>query len=248
VLPIDNDYINEAQSRNQEWSKGVWNFFSHPIIGAQNLQESAINTIDRDGWVSFAGGLAPDVILTAVGPGLVSKGVRLGRAMRVTTVAGANGASKIARLNRLGKIGDAAGVGKKRNASGDLGKDEMVVADSKFLNEMGDIDWEKYAPNGGYVAGTITKGNKLPKGYIIDRYGNEYGYYAAPKGTPYTKRSLPYIKNSKAYHKYKVIKPIDNVTMGKIEKAFGQKGGGIQYELPKSIKWLKKEGYLEEIK
>ena len=36
------------------------------------------------------------------------------------------------------------------------------------------------------------------------------------KGTPYEQRSLPYIENPNAYHRYEVIKPIENVTMSEI--------------------------------
>ncbi len=129
-----------------------------------------------------------------------------------------------------------------------LGKDELVVSNSKYLNKAGDINWEKYAPNGGYVEGTRTTGNTLSKGTIIDRYGNEYGRYTSPVGTSYTKRSLPYIENPNAYHKYKIVEPINNVAKGEIAKAFRQTGGGIQYELPKSINDLKKLGWIKEVK
>lgn len=130
----------------------------------------------------------------------------------------------------------------------DLGKDELVVADKSFLDASGRIDWEKYAPNGGYIAGTKVEGATLDVGKIIDRYGNPRGSYTSPVGVPYGQRALPYIENPNAYHQYEVIKNIDNVSMGEIAQAFNQPGGGIQYELPNSIEYLIKNGYLKELK
>ncbi len=81
---------------------------------------------------------------------------------------------------------------------------------------------------------------------MIDRYGGPRGDYAAPKGTPYKMRSLPYYKNQNVYHIYRVIKPIENVEAGRIAPAFGEPGGGIQYKLPAPIEKLLDE-YLEEV-
>ena len=36
-----------------------------------------------------------------------------------------------------------------------IGTDELVVRDTKFLDADENIDWEKWAPNGGRVPGTI---------------------------------------------------------------------------------------------
>ena len=135
-----------------------------------------------------------------------------------------------------------------QGGSKSLGVDELVTRDPKFLDSNGNIDWEKWAPNGGRVPGTIKEGQTLDVGTVIDRYGNKYGKYTSPVGVPYEQRALPYIENPNAYHQYEVIKPIDNVTMSEIAKAFEQPGGGIQYELPSSIKQLIKDGFLKEIK
>ena len=134
-----------------------------------------------------------------------------------------------------------------KGGSKTLKVDELVTRDSKFLDAEGKIDWEKWAPNGGRVPGTIKEGQTLPAGTIIDRYGNKYGKYTSPAGVPYEQRALPYIENPNAYHKYKVVKPIDNVTISEIAAAFEQPGGGIQYELPSNIKQLLKDGYIKEI-
>ena len=129
-----------------------------------------------------------------------------------------------------------------------IGTDELVVRDTKFLDADENIDWEKWAPNGGRVLGTIKENQTIPAGTIIDRYGSQWGKYTSPAGVPYEQRALPYIENPNAYHKYEVLKPIDNVTISEIAPAFEQVGGGIQYELPNNIKKLKELDYIKEIK
>lgn len=95
---------------------------------------------------------------------------------------------------------------------------------------------------------TIKENQTIPAGTIIDRYGSQWGKYTSPAGVPYEQRALPYIENPNAYHKYEVLKPIDNVTISEIAPAFEQVGGGIQYELPNNIKKLKELDYIKEIK
>lgn len=104
-----------------------------------------------------------------------------------------------------------------------------------------------WAPNGGRVPGTIQEGQTLDVGTIIDRYGNPYGKYTSPIGVPYEQRALPYVENPNAYHKYEVLKPIDNVTISQIAEAFEQPGGGMQYELPSIVNKLIKDKFLREI-
>ena len=146
-----------------------------------------------------------------------------------------------------------AGAGKgnesgNKSGSKAIGTDELVVRDTKFLDADGNIDWEKWAPNGGRVPGTIKENQTIPAGTIIDRYGSQWGKYTSPAGVPYEQRALPYIENPNAYHKYEVLKPIDNVTISEIAPAFEQVGGGIQYELPNNIKKLKELDYIKEIR
>lgn len=69
----------------------------------------------------------------------------------------------------------------------------------------------------------------------------------SPLGTPFEKRALPYEYNPNAYHQYEVLKPIENVTSSEIAPAFDMPGGGIQYELPSSVKDLIKSGFLKEV-
>ena len=129
----------------------------------------------------------------------------------------------------------------------DICNEELVVRDKKFLDKDGNVDWEKWAPNGGRVLDTVEKNQTISIGTVIDRYGSQWGKYTSPLGVPYENRSLPYIENPYAYHKYQVLKKIDNVTVSEIAPAFGQVGGGIQYELPYNIKKLKNLGYIKEI-
>ena len=63
-----------------------------------------------------------------------------------------------------------------------------------------------------------------------------------------SKELLPYVENPNAYHKYEVIKPIDNVTTSQIAEAFEQSGGGMQYELPSIVNKLIQDEFLREIK
>ena len=124
---------------------------------------------------------------------------------------------------------------------------EMKVRGEKYLNENGDIDWDKWAPNEGRVPDTVKSDQIIEQGTIIDRYGNPYGRYTSPTGTPFEQRALPYENNPDAYHQYEVLKPIENVTSSEIAPAFDMPGGGIQYELPNSIKNLIRDGFLKEI-
>ena len=142
----------------------------------------------------------------------------------------------------------AGSIRSNKGGSATLKPDELVVRDSKFLDADGNIDWNTWAPNGGRVPGTIQGGQTLDVGTIIDRYGNPYGKYTSPVGIPYEQRALPYVENSSAYHKYEVLKPIDNVTISRIAEAFEQPGGGMQYELLSIVNKLISDNFLREIR
>lgn len=124
----------------------------------------------------------------------------------------------------------------------------MPVRDAKYLNEEGLPDWEKWAPNNGRVPGTVRENQTLTKGTIFDRYGGTDGNYAAPAGIPFEQRGLPGKWKPSAYHKYKVLKPIDNVTISQVAEAFEMPGGGMQYELPSKIEKLLVDGFIKEVK
>ena len=67
--------------------------------------------------------------------------------------------------------------------------------------------------------------------YVI-KYGSQLGKYTSQVGRPYEQRTLSYIENLNAYHKYEVLKTSDNVTISEIAPAFEPVSGGIQHELP----------------
>ena len=71
-----------------------------------------------------------------------------------------------------------------------LPEDALIVRDTKYLDESGHVDYLKYAPDNGFVAGTKHI-KTLDTGVLIDRYGDTGGTFTAPKGTPYKMRSLP---------------------------------------------------------
>ncbi|KAI8216310.1 hypothetical protein K4K54_002438 [Colletotrichum sp. SAR 10_86] len=110
----------------------------------------------------------------------------------------------------------------------------------KYLADWWDEEkgW-KYPEEKGYTidtAGNATKFNfTLEKGVYIDRFGSEWGDFAAPAGTPYAMRSLP-PKNLNMqtdslypynYWVYEVRKSMV-VEAGPIAPAFGQPGLGVQ--------------------
>ena len=69
------------------------------------------------------------------------------------------------------------------------------------------------------------------------------GKNAAPKGTTYSKRSLPPGSENAQYNSYEVLKPF-TVESGKAAPWFDQSGGGTQYKLPMSIEDLIKQGFI----
>ena len=164
------------------------------------------------------------------------------------TVSIAAGAYELAKKYAPAAIDDVAAfenAAAQNAAEINLPEDALIVRDTKYLDESGHVDYLKYAPNNGFVAGTKHI-ETLDVGALIDRYGGPGGDFTAPRGTPYKMRSLPYYKNQNVYHIYRVIKPIENVKAERIAPAFGEPGGGIQYKLPAPIEKLLDE-YLEEV-
>lgn len=219
------DSINTgAKNRADKMSESKYDFANWATSGIVGMVDGAINPTDplsKEHWESSFG---TALLITGVKP-------------NVTT--------SIDDATTTFTKGPSASTGTGEMAT--LGKDELIVADKSFLNEQGRIDWDKYAPNGGYVEGTRVNGVTLEGGTVIDRYGSPKGNYTSPVGASYESRALPYTENANAYHQYRIIKPIENVSMGEIAPAFKQPGGGIQYELPNSIEYLIEKKYLEVI-
>jgi uncharacterized repeat protein (TIGR02543 family) len=106
------------------------------------------------------------------------------------------------------------------------------------------IDWAKDGPTDNGFDGTTWEHN-FKKGDTFDRYGPERaGKFVGETGRPFAERSLPYPKSSYEYHKYRVLKPFSS-DAGHVAPWFGRQGGGIQYELPQTIEWLRQNGYIE---
>ena len=106
-------------------------------------------------------------------------------------------------------------------------------------------DGSTWWPDNNGFADTPSK-TTLQPGTRIDRYGNNLGKFAAPEGTPFGQRSLPPGAENSAYNTYEVVKPFD-VHSGTTAPWFDQPGGGIQYQLPMSIKDLRNLGYVRII-
>lgn len=113
---------------------------------------------------------------------------------------------------------------------------------------------DKWPPNRGFIHISETT---LKKGKTFDRYGGRYnkitgkfedtGKFIADKDAPFSSRALPEDTKLKPYKSYEVLKPIENVKKGDAIPWFEQDGMGPQYELPKGIDDLIKEGYIKEI-
>jgi hypothetical protein len=102
-------------------------------------------------------------------------------------------------------------------------------------------DWPPFE---GFHLG-IRSRRTLQPGDVFDRYGEELGTFASPVGTPSPARSLP-PGSPRPYHRYEVLKPID-VWEGVITPWFYQRGYGLQYQLPRSIRDLINDGCIREI-
>ncbi|ENB9991882.1 hemagglutinin repeat-containing protein, partial [Escherichia coli] len=88
----------------------------------------------------------------------------------------------------------------------------------------------------------------LPAGTVIDRYGYPGGSFVSPIGVPFEQRALPSShETTKPYFQYEILKPIDDVSQGKILPWFGQKGQGTQYELPKPVQWYLDKDYIKKV-
>ncbi|MCZ4223981.1 TNT domain-containing protein [Pedobacter rhodius] len=113
--------------------------------------------------------------------------------------------------------------------------------------------------NGGWPpnrGATGTSEVSLKPNSKFDRYGGwidengkfqDKGTFVGEDGIPYTDRALPKGSDGKPYRRYEVINEIPGVKKGDIMPWFGEKGGGVQYELPANINDLIKEGYIKPL-
>jgi len=89
----------------------------------------------------------------------------------------------------------------------------------------------------------------LKEGYVFSRIGSARGRFAAPVGTQYGERSLPYSEEAAIQEEriYKVLKPIEKVLEGLTAPYFQKPGFGLQQELPNPIQYLIENGSIEDI-
>ena len=119
----------------------------------------------------------------------------------------------------------------------------QVFTNPQYYNQTtGAIQWP---PNRGFLNQPISV--SLPAGSRVDRYGYEGGTFVSPLGVPYTSRSLAPGTDKKPYHIYEVRNNINNVQSGLAAPWFGERGMGVQYELPDTVSNLKNRNDLEDL-
>lgn len=114
-----------------------------------------------------------------------------------------------------------------------------------------DTSWYKpdgsinYPPNNGAVPGTEVNMTLKP-GDTLGRYGNigEKSHFVTQTGADTSKLALPPDTNPTIYQEFEVVKEIPETIQAEIAPWGGSVGGGLQYELPKPILQLIKEGYI----
>lgn len=132
-----------------------------------------------------------------------------------------------------------------------LASAERLGVDPRWVKANGEIDWPK---NHGFSEPpTILE---LQPGVRFDRYGGKFldgefrdtGAFASPTGVPFGQRALPNSSLNDPYTTYEIVLPIPGVNSGIAAPWFGQPGGGVQYQLPFSIDYLVRNGFIVVIK
>lgn len=102
-----------------------------------------------------------------------------------------------------------------------------------------------YPPNNGAVLGTEVNMTLKP-GDTFGRYGNigEKSNFVTQTGADASKLALPPNTDPTIYQEFEVIKEIPETIQSEIAPWGDSPGGGLQYELPKPILQLIKEGYI----
>lgn len=179
--------------------------------------------------------LAEPIILGLSTLPLITAGVELLAAKTLRTVGTSSVASGDAaiRNNVLSNIVES----QTARASSNFG--QFVKNEGKIQESLG-----IWPPNSGAYSPiydiTLDVGTKL------DRYGFPGGNFVSPQGTSFGERALPSAyETTKPYFQYEVVKPIPGVTQAKILPWFGQQGMGTQFQLPQTVQWYLKNGYLK---
>ena len=139
-----------------------------------------------------------------------------------------------------GSSGDGGASGETGSDSGGLGIESGI--DTSWYKPDGSIN---YPPNNGAVPGTEVNMTLKP-GDTLGRYGNigEKSNFVTQTGADASKLALPPNTNPAIYQEFEVIKEIPGTIQAEIAPWGGSVGGGLQYELPKPILQLIKEGYI----
>lgn len=132
------------------------------------------------------------------------------------------------------------------------------MTEHDFASQFGTPGSRNYPLNDGFPPGHVPQSAHLPEGTIIDRFGNEYGRYLAPDGTPFADRALAPESVGGAYNRYMVtgnpLPPGWQVVEGPVQPYYGQtpSPGSLQYmilgpdNVQVSVKELVDRGILDE--
>lgn len=129
-------------------------------------------------------------------------------------------------------------------------KGEWKALEDLFIQNKLNGEWPPNRGTAATVEITLKPGDKFDRyGGWVDENGvfQDKGNFVAQDGVPYTERALPKGTDSKPYHRYEVIKEIPHTKKGEAIPWFGEKGGGVQYEIPEHINDLIKDGYIRRI-
>ena len=99
---------------------------------------------------------------------------------------------------------------------------------SRFVN-LENPGWIHYPDEFGFGAPPVR--TVLEPGTRIDRYGENFGQYLSPAGTPFDHRSIPPSQEFDAVTEFEVVRPLP-VADGPIAEWFDQPGNGTQYFIP----------------
>ncbi|EAQ80706.1 hypothetical protein DSM3645_11836 [Blastopirellula marina DSM 3645] len=135
-----------------------------------------------------------------------------------------------------------AGCQRPTDGSADPNRPHTSTLTDQWKNPNGSIRWP---PNEGFAG--KPQEVKIAIGVQLERYGYPGGSFVAPLGEPAPELSMAPGTIDKPYHVYKVLKPLPALE-GKAAPWFDQPGGGVQYDLVKSIEHWLERGYLEQVK
>lgn len=123
----------------------------------------------------------------------------------------------------------------------------LVVATNTVKPGTDLVQYEAYPPSAtsprGFVGAPVR--DTLQPGTAISRYGGEGGTFASPAGTPFSSRGLPPGHEALGESRYVFAQPLE-VDAG-IAAYWQGGGGGIQYDLPRSISDLVNDGIVKRL-